>query len=607
MASSISARRLSLRTKWALALLIMGALPLVVLASFALIKIQSDGLGTAERTNQNLRADQVAQIITEAAAAVADLTHDTARFLSDDRLTPPELRMQLSRERLQTASVLSAIAVYDKRGDLMGGVQRVENPAAPPTPAQADSAEFPERLNLPPDLAETGRWLPTEACEPVAKTSAAVKPQNIGCFLTPLIAHGEITGFALGKPSRTELARRLSSVISSDKRGQTHDLHVLDGSFTVLFAADLDQRMPVGSHQAGRDLFRVLPLPSGALQTPISLTADFVSERGVAMVGTVRSLPERQLLILISTPAQLAYGIMARVRQLLLLSTLGLAALCLLAGHWLASRTTRPVEQLVGLTRAYAQRDFQPRSRVQTGDELEELGNSLSTMAQSLQDSEREIARRAQVESALSRFLPDAVAKEIAADQASIRLGGERRKVAVLFADVTAFTTFTESAPPERVVAFLNDLFTVLTEVIFRHGGLVDKFIGDSVMSLFGVPHAQDDFVQRALAAAEDMHRFVEAYAPAWRDAYGIDAKIAIGLNCGEAVVGNLGTERRMEYTAIGDVVNVAARLESLAHPGQTLVTAAVVDQAGTQFDFREVGEHPLRGKRQQVRIYELK
>ena len=229
MASSISARRLSLRTKWALALLIMGALPLVVLASFALIKIQSDGLGTAERTNQNLRADQVAQIITEAAAAVADLTHDTARFLSDDRLTPPELRMQLSRERLQTASVLSAIAVYDKRGDLMGGVQRVEHTAAPPTPAQAVSAEFPERLNLPPDLAETGRWLPTEACEPVAKTSAAVKPQNIGCFLTPLIAHGEVTGFALGKPSRTELARRLSSVISSDKRGQTHDLHVLDG------------------------------------------------------------------------------------------------------------------------------------------------------------------------------------------------------------------------------------------------------------------------------------------------------------------------------------------------------------------------------------------
>jgi class 3 adenylate cyclase len=126
------------------------------------------------------------------------------------------------------------------------------------------------------------------------------------------------------------------------------------------------------------------------------------------------------------------------------------------------------------------------------------------------------------------------------------------------------------------------------------------------MMAVFGAPQVQADHAARAVAAAEDMQRFVEAQAPAWKQEFGFDVSIGIGLNSGEAVVGNLGSEARMEYTVIGDVVNVAARLEAMARPGQILVTASVAEQAETGFRFRSLGAVEIRGKRLPVTILEL-
>ena len=229
----------------------------------------------------------------------------------------------------------------------------------------------------------------------------------------------------------------------------------------------------------------------------------------------------------------------------------------------------------------------------------------MGQMAGDIAASEVEIARRAGVERDLSRYLPGEIAKSIAEGRHKLALGGERKHVTVLFADVVAFTPFAERASPEVAVGFLNELFSLLSEIVFRHGGTLDKFIGDSVMAIFGAPNPQDDAAERALATAEDMHRFVEASAGQWKEKYGFDVKLAIGVSTGEALVGNLGSEARLEYTAIGDVVNVAARLEGLARPGQTLVTGEVTKAAET-FDFNSLGEHPVRGKSAPVAVFEV-
>lgn len=324
------------------------------------------------------------------------------------------------------------------------------------------------------------------------------------------------------------------------------------------------------------------------------------------MVATLRSSSDRGWGTLVRRPQAEAYAALTGARRALVAAAIGFALLALVFGALVAARATRPIAELVALTHSYGRREFARRSPVRSGDELELLGEAMGVMASELSASELEIARRAVVQDNLSRYLPAQLATAIADGEANLALGGERRAVSVLFADVVAFTSYAEGQDPARVVAFLNELFTVLSEVVFRHGGTVDKFIGDCVMAVFGAPTPQADHARRALSAAEDMHRFVEATSPTWRDRYGIVVKLAIGMNSGEALVGNLGSELRMDYTAIGDAVNVAARLEKLARPGQTLVTRAVLDEVGADFGFVSLGTHPIRGKTQAIEVFEL-
>jgi class 3 adenylate cyclase len=255
------------------------------------------------------------------------------------------------------------------------------------------------------------------------------------------------------------------------------------------------------------------------------------------------------------------------------------------------------------LIQRYARREFEARSEVASGDELEMLGTSLERMADDLSSSEDEIRKRARIEADLRRYMPAEAAE--AAIEGSLDLGGAKRRVTVVFADVVAFTGFAERTSPERAVAFLNELFTILSEIVFRHGGMVDKFIGDCVMAVFrSSPDAPND-AARALAAAEDMHAFVESNLPRWRDEYEFAVELGIGISTGEVLMGNLGSATRMEFTVIGDAVNVAARLEALARPRQTLTTQEVVD-ACPEVSFTSLGAHALRGKAKPVEVFEV-
>jgi class 3 adenylate cyclase len=155
-------------------------------------------------------------------------------------------------------------------------------------------------------------------------------------------------------------------------------------------------------------------------------------------------------------------------------------------------------------------------------------------------------------------------------------------------------------------VAFLNEAFSILSEVVFRHGGMVDKFMGDCIMAVFGAIEDQPDHASRALAAAEDMHRFVETQSAEWKKKFDFEVRLGIGVTSGDALVGNLGSAARMEFTAIGDTVNTAARLENLAQAGQTLVSADIAATVGDAYELRALGPHPIRGKREPVELFEL-
>jgi len=187
-----------------------------------------------------------------------------------------------------------------------------------------------------------------------------------------------------------------------------------------------------------------------------------------------------------------------------------------------------------------------------------------------------------------------------------IKLGGEKREVAVLFVDIRGFTPLSESLGPEQVVEILNEYLTHTTSCIFKHGGTLDKFIGDATMAVFNAPFSQEDYIYEAVATAYDIAKGSEELGSRLEKAYGKKVSFGVGVNCGEAVVGNIGCDFRMDYTAIGDTVNTAARLESNAGPGQILISRAVYDALEGRIEAESIGEIPLKGKSTKIEVFSV-
>jgi adenylate cyclase len=213
--------------------------------------------------------------------------------------------------------------------------------------------------------------------------------------------------------------------------------------------------------------------------------------------------------------------------------------------------------------------------------------------------------RNALLARTLHRYVSPGVAETILAEpERYLRLGGESRLVTVLFADIKGFVRFTENHSAAEVVSALNCVFPRLTEAIFSGGGTFDKFIGDAVMAFFGAPLAAPDDARRAVEAARGMQTAFSRCAPELPVASG-EIALGIGLHTGEAVVGNIGSDAVMDFTVVGDAVNVAKRLQEEARPGQVLLSRATWEAAGRP-SARSLGERNLTGRSGRVEIYSL-
>ena len=245
---------------------------------------------------------------------------------------------------------------------------------------------------------------------------------------------------------------------------------------------------------------------------------------------------------------------------------------------------------------AFSQEDFQTFTIIAAQAGMA-LANSLARQEISRQDVER---------ANLSRYLPPQVVDLITSKGGSVELGGVLQPVTVLFADIRGFTSLSEQMDAREVVDLLNDFFGVMTAAIFQSNGTLDKFIGDCVMALFGAPIPSERSPRNALVAAVRMQQQV-ARLGAERVQRGLaPMRIGIGLHHGPAVVGNIGSAERMQYTAIGDTVNIAARLVSRAEPGQILVSEAMYKAAGGSDLFHDLGQVSVKGRDAQVRVYSV-
>lgn len=215
---------------------------------------------------------------------------------------------------------------------------------------------------------------------------------------------------------------------------------------------------------------------------------------------------------------------------------------------------------------------------------------------------------RKKIRGAFSYYVSNAVVNEMLKDPDKLKLGGEKKELSVLFSDIRSFTSISESMTPEDLVHLLNEYLTVMTDIVFKYDGTLDKYIGDALMAIYGAPLNQPDHPKRACASALDMMEGLKALNEKWIREGKIPLDIGIGINTGPMMVGNMGSDQRFDYTVMGDAVNLGSRLEGANKSYQThiLISGSTYEQVKDDFVCMELDSVRVKGKTQPVGIFEL-
>ncbi|MFQ5935222.1 MAG: CHASE2 domain-containing protein [Acidiferrobacterales bacterium] len=218
-------------------------------------------------------------------------------------------------------------------------------------------------------------------------------------------------------------------------------------------------------------------------------------------------------------------------------------------------------------------------------------------------------AGKRQIKSAFQHYVAPKIVDEIIDNVEGLQLGGEKRTLTVLFSDIRGFTSVSQSLPPEDLVRLLNVYLTQMTDKVFKHDGLLDKYIGDAIMAVYGAPIYREDHAALACRSALDMLEELRSLQAKWRKQGLPVLDIGIGINTGPMIVGNMGSENRFDYTVIGDAVNIGSRIEGLnkTYGTHILISEFTYEQVRDEFPYiREVDVARVRGRQESVRIYEL-
>jgi adenylate cyclase len=242
-------------------------------------------------------------------------------------------------------------------------------------------------------------------------------------------------------------------------------------------------------------------------------------------------------------------------------------------------------------------------------EDLDFLIAFASIAAAAIENAQFSLALRQEmaVRSNFERYFAPSLAARIASSSGAIQLGGDKRPIAVLFSDIRGFTTLSESMKPDDMASLLTEYFTEMVDCVFRHNGTLDKFMGDAVMAQWGAPLGGPDDADRAMRAAIDMMRALDALNVKWREQGRPVLGIGIGLNFGEAFAGNIGSERRLEFTVIGDTVNTASRLCAAAESGEILLSDDMRRALQDPTPLDECPPLDLKGKAHPVPVYRVR
>ena len=304
-----------------------------------------------------------------------------------------------------------------------------------------------------------------------------------------------------------------------------------------------------------------------------------------------------------------------------------LALFSILAGFYMMRSSA---DQLVRLARETSKLDAADDDElllIKSDQELQDISAHFNTVVKRLKDANKnvkdqsmqllvyardlalsyeKIKKEEELRFRLSRYVEKSLVEKLINSESSVLIANERRDVTILFADIRSFTTLAEKLPAEDVVALLNEFFEIMVDIVFRNNGVLDKYVGDQLMAVFGVIAAESSAPADAVTAAIEMQVAAKELMQQ-RSRQNLPVfEVGIGINSGSAIVGNVGSQNRMDYTVIGDCVNVAARLEEMAKGGEIVTGEETYRRAKDRFRFDRKGQARLKNKSEPVAFYHV-
>lgn len=261
---------------------------------------------------------------------------------------------------------------------------------------------------------------------------------------------------------------------------------------------------------------------------------------------------------------------------------------------------TNPIERLVDVTRKVAAGNFEVHANIKSHDEVGELANSFDAMVDGLKERDK-------IKNVMNKFHGSAITDDLM--KGDLQLGGVNKQVTVFFSDIRDFTKFSEGHTPEQVVEMLNEYFEIMVGIVTKNHGVVDKFVGDAMMAIWGAPNSTGQDEQFAVKACLEMRQALEELNKLRMSRNQVEIKIGMGLNSGPAISGTIGSSERMEYTVIGDTVNTASRIESSTKAFGTdlLISGETLDRVKDKFITEYAGAAEVKGKAEPLKMYKIK
>ncbi len=503
--------------------------------------------------------------------------------LSMEEFKYPEDRIKFLVDSIQTEERIVSLAMWDVAGLDTKESWRIIH--------KKIQESFPALVSAYPSSLEGKVQLQNSELQ--SYSFEAAPGLNIFRVFVPLVKNskGEVTRWVA-----IDLDQSKTFAMFADSANTTAVLLNTDG---MVLASGDPQRFPVGKIPSIHALF--------SANSSLLKQIEYSDENQKKHLAAYQALGLANLVVLGITPLERVYQAQAKLlRRSSLLGAIFLF-IALAAGLIFARTLTGPLEALGSAAERIVDGDFSVRLKMPKKwsgkffrpDEIKQVIGVFNTMVSGLQEREK-------MKNLIEKFHSKEVAQKLLSGD--FQLGGQKKEAAVLFVDIRSFTTLSETHSPEQIVTLLNLYMTKMVDVIVEHGGVVDKYIGDAIMALWGVPETKENDEENALRACLHIR---EALPALNRDleAHGLPAiKIGMGLHYGSLIAGNMGSVSRMEYTAVGDTVNTASRIQDLTkvHSTDLLVSEPLYSKFQSHFNFESVGGNKVRGKKEEMTLYKV-